>query len=248
MVGARRDNGMTNSGMMKSDSKHWWHRASLAGLLTVAMLAGAAITPAIAADDDDDEAIDTKFLRGMLQGLGLRRDGDGSGIDYRERSPLVVPPARTLPPPVEGSSAAKVAAWPTDPDVKRTKDLRAERKKPRKDIELESRPEMPNELNKQGGTGNRAGQTPVGNQHKDPEALSSQKELGTKNIFTWGALWGRNNQEYATFTAEPPRSSLTEPPAGYRTPSPAQPYGVGPEKWLPGAINPMDTPAMRGQQ
>jgi hypothetical protein len=25
---------------------------------------------------------------------------------------------------------------------------------------------------------------------------------------------------------EPPRSSLTEPPAGYQTPSPAQPYGL----------------------
>jgi hypothetical protein len=32
--------------------------------------------------------------------------------------------------------------------------------------------------------------------------------------------------EVAQFEGEPPRLSLTEPPVGYRTPSPAQPYGI----------------------
>ena len=32
-------------------------------------------------------------------------------------------------------------------------------------------------------------------------------------------------KEVGTFTTEPPRTSLIAPPAGYQTPSPAQPYG-----------------------
>lgn len=39
-----------------------------------------------------------------------------------------------------------------------------------------------------------------------------------------------SNEEYAPFTGEPPRAELTDPPAGYRTPSPNQPYGIGPDK------------------
>ena len=34
----------------------------------------------------------------------------------------------------------------------------------------------------------------------------------------------------AKFGSEPPRDDLTDPPTGYRTPSPEQPYGIGPDK------------------
>ena len=46
----------------------------------------------------------------------------------------------------------------------------------------------------------------------------------------FNGLWAPK-EEYTPFTGEPPRTSLTEPPTGYRTPSPNQPYGVGKEKW-----------------
>lgn len=39
-----------------------------------------------------------------------------------------------------------------------------------------------------------------------------------------------DKEEYGKFTGEPPRADLTDPPAGYRTPSPYQPYGIGPDK------------------
>ena len=39
-----------------------------------------------------------------------------------------------------------------------------------------------------------------------------------------------NREEYANFAGEPVRKSLTDPPAGYRVPSPEQPYGIGPDK------------------
>src|SRR5262249_62078995 len=56
-------------------------------------------------------------------------------------------------------------------------------------------------------------------------------DLGyTGGIF--GSLFG-NKQESAEFTTEPPRTSLTEPPVGYQTPSPNQPYAAKPEKWAP---------------
>ena len=47
----------------------------------------------------------------------------------------------------------------------------------------------------------------------------------TKSIFSVG-IFGKKN-ESATFTGEPSRETLTDPPAGYLTPSPDQPYGVG---------------------
>jgi hypothetical protein len=39
-----------------------------------------------------------------------------------------------------------------------------------------------------------------------------------------------SKEEYATFAGEPVRQDLTEPPAGYRIPSPEQPYGISPDK------------------
>ena len=38
---------------------------------------------------------------------------------------------------------------------------------------------------------------------------------------------GGKDKDVGSFTGEPPRTALTEPPPGYRTPSPEQPYGVG---------------------
>jgi hypothetical protein len=37
-------------------------------------------------------------------------------------------------------------------------------------------------------------------------------------------------QEKATFTGEPTRGSLTQPPPGYQTPSPNQPYAAGADR------------------
>ena len=45
------------------------------------------------------------------------------------------------------------------------------------------------------------------------------------NLF--GTMFGSKKEETAKFTGEPPRASLTDPPPGYQTPSPDQPYGVG---------------------
>ena len=48
---------------------------------------------------------------------------------------------------------------------------------------------------------------------------------------------GKDEPDVGKFTGEPPRTALTEPPAGYQTPSPDQPYGVGKDSRLPKATN-----------
>ena len=54
-------------------------------------------------------------------------------------------------------------------------------------------------------------------------------ELGSKNFFSGIFSSFSDKEETGTFTGEPVRENLTAPPAGYQTPSPAQPYGLGPK-------------------
>src|SRR5262245_56128769 len=49
-------------------------------------------------DDEDDQTFEEKIIEGIMKGLG-GTNMDNTGIDYRERSPLVVPPKLDLPPP-----------------------------------------------------------------------------------------------------------------------------------------------------
>jgi len=186
-------------------------------------------TAVLAADDEDDDLADTKFIKGLLRGLGLR-NGQEAGIEYKERPPLVVPPSRNLPPPVTaGSLAANNPAWPVDPDEKKRaaqRKARAERKP--YDSYKAGDPLKPSEL-AAGRTDQPAMKTSEGPDHS-PEMTPSQ--LG----YT-GGLWssiiglgktftGEKDIETAKFAREPARNSLTDPPIGYRTPSASQPYGI----------------------
>ena len=218
--------------MIPALSRKWLVRA-LGVMLGVVIVMGCAGTIA-RADDDDDDLADVKFFRSLLQGLGLQR-GD-TGINYRERSPLVVPPSRNLPPPATGPIVEKNPAWPKDPDIKARKEAKAERAAPRKygDNVMESiRPLRPDELRPSGKPGRNAGTNSADNRVTDYSAPMKPSELGYKGgVFS--SLFKFNNEgEYGTFTGEAPRTSLIEPPAGYRTPSPTQPYGTGKEKWDP---------------
>jgi large subunit ribosomal protein L30 len=59
--------------MMSFKSKRKFTRFALAATLGMAMVMGCAGTFAHAADDDDDELLDTKIFKGILKGLGLRK-------------------------------------------------------------------------------------------------------------------------------------------------------------------------------
>jgi hypothetical protein len=185
-------------------------------------------------NDDDDDLPDTKFIKGLLRGIGLR-NGQEAGIEYKERPPLVVPPGRDLPAPVTaGSLAATNPAWPVDPDEQRRKAQRkakAERKRYNPDPTTgpAGDPLKPDEL-AAGKTDKPAMKTSQGDasQHS-PEMTPSQLGFSPgmwSGLLGLGKVFGKETPETATFVREPSRNALTDPPVGYRTPSQAQPYGI----------------------
>jgi hypothetical protein len=203
-------------------------RGCAAGLLVVGAAAILGSAPVRAADDE--LTWDQKFTRSIMDGLGLKRDGE-EGINYRERAPLVLPPGRDLAPPERTDAATSNPAWPKDPDVERRKrDAALEKNRNISDErEREQNPLRPDQLTPgaRGKQQKRQARTDDGYQ-PPASGFSSQlppSELGyTGGIF--GAMFDNKKEEQAKFTGEPPRTSLTEPPVGYQTPSPAQPYGL----------------------
>jgi hypothetical protein len=67
-------------------------------------------------------------------------------------------------------------------------------------------------------------------QNPDESARAMRpSELGSKSFFSDIFSSFSDKGETGTFNGEPARESLTAPPAGYQTPSPAQPYGLAPK-------------------
>ena len=97
----------------------------------------------------------------------------------------------------------------------------------RRDEVEESRPLRPNELNV--GSANRS-RTPGANE-ADFDGKNRTDSGATGSIF--GSMFSGKKDEVKKFTQEPARTTLTEPPVGYQTPSPDQPYTAKGEKLLP---------------
>lgn len=197
-----------------------WLRAALGGVAALALISA---TNAARAGEDDQEG--ASVIGKVMEAFGLRSANSGyTGINYDERSPLVVPPTRNLPPP-ETTQAAPAPNWPKDPDIARRKADRVDnRPRYQKDYQSESsRPLRPDELNVPGAPGSSTGDadSTANSQMSNPADRGVKKSLlgGIDSIF--------HKEQYATFTGEPSRSNLTDPPPGYLTPSPDQPYGIG---------------------
>jgi hypothetical protein len=209
-------------------------------LAAVALGIGLVMTAGVARaqeDEDDEKTFEEKIIDGIMTGIG-GTNMENRGIDYRERSPLVVPPRIDLPPPASTSSEVKTPNWPKDPDEARRKAAIARRKKENKDYLQYSKPLMPDELNAH----RTAPQT--GTANNDPVApgavndiVLSPSQLGFDGKFS--SLFGGNKSESAPFKGEPTRDALTQPPAGYQTPSPNFPYGTGPKESLNKEYNPV---------
>ena len=73
--------------MMKSSSRALRLSAVVLGV-GLLMAAGAARA---GDDDEDDKTFEEKVIEGIMKGMGAT-NMENSSIDYRERSPLVVPP------------------------------------------------------------------------------------------------------------------------------------------------------------
>jgi hypothetical protein len=201
-----------------------WLRASIGcaigGALGAAVMLGAA--PARAAED---MPIPEGILDRVMQAVGLTRGGE-STIDYRERSPLVIPPSAALPPPK--TAEIKDPNWPVEPEVRRA---RAEAGKDDGQdstarFRQNSLPLPYSELEK--------GRTTK----KQPNSGSTSDGVGQRSTWTelgykggiFGTMFTTKKDEIAKFTGEAPRASLIEPPTGYQTPSVSQPYGLGKDR------------------
>jgi hypothetical protein len=193
------------------------------GVALAALVICASAAAARAGDDDANSTQDShkSIYDKMLDVIGLSGQG---AIQYGERSPLVVPPTRDLPPPGANAPPA-VPDWPKDPDVTRAKQAKVKEKPgPHPDWVIESNRVLnPGELNAAGSNPAATPTTP--GPACGPADCPDKLEPSKKSIFNFDWL---KKEQYATFTGEPPRTSLTEPPPGYQTPSPDQPYGVGP--------------------
>src|ERR1700749_5217390 len=109
---------------VRSSSKTLRLSAALLGV-GLLVLAGAARA---GDDDEDDKTFEEKIIEGIMKGVGAT-NMDNSNIDYRERSPLVVPPKIDLPPPTSASTEKAAPNWPKDPDEARRSAENANRQK-----------------------------------------------------------------------------------------------------------------------
>lgn len=163
-------------------------RAAL-GLVLAALVLG--FGPSIARAGDDDAAGDSPWST-VMRKLGLQQaPSAGSDINYTERSPLVVPPTRDLPPP-QAAAAVPAPDWPKDPAKAR------KNAKPKPAVIPDTAVQTPN-----------------------PPVVKKP---------WYDPMGWFDREEYANFAGEPVRQDLTDPPAGYRIPSPNEPYGIGPNK------------------
>jgi hypothetical protein len=214
--------------------------------LGIVILAACAPGSARAQDDDDENSIwnlDKRMFHSLMGAIGLK-DGSEPGIDYRERSPLVVPPTNNLPPP-QAARTPHDPDWPVDPDQKRRREAaRAKKNTPIYDSDYNERSLLPSELDPPKVRAARRGMkesTSTAPDSSDDHKLMPSQLGYFGGLFSWTGLgFGANKNEVGTFTHEPPRTSLSEPPSGYQTPSPAQPYGVTKRIEKGKAANPMD--------
>ena len=231
--------------MRDTEASNWMVPVSMGALMRAMRLAVVALgvglvlmAGAARAEDDeeDDKTFEEKIIEGLMAGIG-GTNMENRGIEYRERSPLVVPPKLYLRPPEQVKSEIKDPNWPKDPDEQRRKAAIAARKKENKDPREASRVLTPSELNAVKTTPRaRTSNDPVqpGNSSNNP--MLSPAQLGYTGGFS--GLFGGNKTETAPFKGEPTRDSLTQPPPGYQTPSPNFAYGTGPKESLNKPYNP----------
>src|SRR5438067_4571867 len=209
---------MNGNGAMRETEASFWmvQNAALTRALRLAAIAlGVGLVmaagPVRAGDDEDedDKTFEEKIIEGIMRGIG-GTNMENRGIEYRERSPLVVPPKLDLPPPAATAAEVKTPNWPKDPDEQRRKAAVAARKKENKDPREAARILTPAEL--AGGktaAPSRKDNDPVQPGASNNNPILSPSQLGYSGGFS--GLFGGNKSETTTFKEEPTRDSLTQP-------------------------------------
>jgi hypothetical protein len=232
-----------------------------AARLAVIPIGIALVVSASAARAEDDRTFGEKFMDGLYNAI-RGTNMDNRGIDYRERSPLVVPPKLDLPPPAAAASTdVKVANWPKDPDERQRKAAIEAKKKnapPKERVQAVNQtaaaadpahpiniappppdPQVPGTTrpayaNDRNGT---ARTDPVYDQPGDLFTGGLSNALDISNL--WG---GKKTETVVQPGTEPRREALTQPPAGYQSPSPNYPYAPESKGLLAGQSNPDRNP------
>src|SRR5579871_6079940 len=156
-------------------------QVALCGLLS--LVAFAVLCPGVARAQEEESSSVWDSITGLVK--GFRFGSSDSDIDYRERSPLVVPSTRALPPP-QAPGTGRVANWPVDPDRKRKQEAAERRKRGegRFDYDTFIAPESPSQLNAPGPgapTPSPAAQPSSGG---DMTAAAPPSQPGSTNLFS----------------------------------------------------------------
>lgn len=175
-----------------------------ASALAIAVLLGA--SPALA---QSSEPLDL-----VLQTLGLQ-EAERPEIDYRERAPLVVPPATTLVPPQDKLSAG-TPRWPQDPEIVRKKKALEDAKKPKYPVNDGDKRELRDEFASSLRT------APAGRRLQPRTAEEQQRNTdglrdNPREVFGFITTLVAPKEEESTQYVEPPREYLTDPPKGMRS-------------------------------
>ena len=177
-----------------------------------------ALTGAPARAADDGQA---SLLSGLADTVGLSKHDDPQ-IDFRERSRLVVPPKKELPPPGKGVDRTD---WPVNVET-----MREKKRKQLEDADPSARAVAARDyvLVKPGAdvkvttSGFDGASAPT---CRIPDPKTGECPKAPKPEMNWNPLtWVGLEKKPATVLGdEPPREDLTDPPKGYRAPA----EGVG---------------------
>jgi hypothetical protein len=188
--------------------------------VAVALLASALMTSAPARAGDDGQA---SLISGLASTFGITKQDDPQ-IDYRERSKLVVPRKRELPPP-GAPIAGQDPAWPVDVETVRER----QRKKledgqpSAKDVATRNytliKPGDATQVTTSGFTDSGRPSCRV------PDPKTGECPTPPHATMNWNPLtWvGLEKKPAVVLGPEPERENLIDPPKGYRAPA----EGVG---------------------
>jgi hypothetical protein len=192
--------------------------------------AGSGAARAADDDDDDDKTFEEKIIENIMAGVGAT-NMENKGIEYRERSPLVVPPSSPCRRPPRAKSPCR-----TGRRIPTCSAQGCDRGTQESSQGSQPIPGLGCPYPDPGRTRRRKdrGSRPRGNEPIQPGA-NNNPMLSPAQLGYTGGLMGMfrgNTTETAPFTGEPTRQTLTQPPTGYQTPSPNFAYGTGPKESL----------------
>jgi hypothetical protein len=232
------------------------------GLAVLSVSLGLAVTAGAArAEDNDGRTMSEKIsdgFYGMIRGTNM----DNRGIDYRERSPLVVPPTLDLPPPAAPSgNTQQIANWPKDPDERARRAVIAAKKKnapPVARVQVTANgAQAPQAINIAPPVEEAPvpGTTrPAYASDRNGTALTDPVYDKGGDLFTGGAAeladkiglggdwFGSKKSAPLEPGTEPAREALTQPPVGYQTPAAGYAYGEQKKSVWDGTANPDRNP------